>query len=226
MGSNTQLTALGEQQSTTFAKRIAIFGATGGTGIELTRLALAAGLNVRLLVRNPRRMPLVSDRLRYVLGNVFDRESVVKTILGTDAVFSCLGAHSLSNKHVCERGTKMILDVMRQHGVRRLIVESAHGVGDSYSRSTAMARLVYATALRGPFADKIEMERAVSESDTDWTIVRPVLLTNGPQTSAYRVAPDLHVALRAKISRADTAEFMLKCYTDKSWSCQLPSISY
>lgn len=225
MSSPTPLTTLGGQNSASFAKRVAIFGATGGTGIELTRLALDAGLSVRILVRDPKRMPLVDDRIRYVVGNVFDRESVIKTVLGADAVFSCLGARSLRNTHVCSRGTKLILDVMQQHGVRRLIVESAHGVGDSYQRSTMMARIYYATVLRGTFADKIEMEQSVVASDIDWTIVRPVLLTNGPRTSNYRVDCDLHVALGARISRADTADLMLKCYSNQTWNRQIPSIS-
>lgn len=222
----SNLTTLGEQGRPSVAKRIAIFGSTGGTGIELTRLALEAGLGVRLLVRDPKRMPLVDERIRYVVGNVFDRESVVKTVLGADAVLSCLGARSLRNTHVCGRGTRMILEVMQQHGVHRLIVESAHGVGDSYERSSAAARFVYRTLLRGPFADKIEMESAVAESDRDWTIVRPVTLTNGPKTSRYRAGTDVASGFSARISRADTAEFMLKCYTDQAWIRQMPSIAY
>ena len=222
----SQLTSLGGAPPPTVAKRVAIFGATGGTGIELTRQALDAGLHVRVLVRNPRRMPLVDNRIRYVVGDVFHRESVVKTLLGADAVFSCLGLRSLRKHHVCENGTKTILDVMRQHGVRRIIVEGAHGVADSYQRSTAASRLAYSTFLRNSFADKLGMEQAIVASDSEWTIVRPVILTNGPRTSQYRAAADLHAGVTSKISRADTADFMLKCYTDRSWIGEAPTISY
>ena len=62
--------------------RLAIFGGTGGTGLELTRQALEHGHNVRVLVRNPNRMPLVNPNMRLVLGNVLDHESVTKTVLG------------------------------------------------------------------------------------------------------------------------------------------------
>ena len=55
--------------------RLAIFGGTGGTGLELTRQALEHGHNVRVLVRNPNRMPLVNPNMRLVLGNVLDQES-------------------------------------------------------------------------------------------------------------------------------------------------------
>ncbi len=75
--------------------RLAIFGSTGGTGLELTRQALEQGHSVRVLVRNPNRMPLVNSNMRVVLGNVLDHESVTKTVLGADAVLSCLGQRNL-----------------------------------------------------------------------------------------------------------------------------------
>ena len=75
--------------------RLAIFGGTGGTGLELTRQALEQGHSVRVLVRNPNRMPLVNPDMRVVLGNVLDHESVNKTVLGADAVLSCLGQRNL-----------------------------------------------------------------------------------------------------------------------------------
>ena len=62
--------------------RLAIFGATGGSGLELTRQALQHGYSVRVLVRNPNRLTLVNPNMRVVLGDVLDRESVTKTLLG------------------------------------------------------------------------------------------------------------------------------------------------
>src|SRR6185369_14998433 len=101
--------------------RLAIFGATGGTGLALTEQALNHGHSVRVLVRNPNRMPLVNPNMRVVLGNVLDRESVQKTLLGSDAALSCLGQRNLlRNTRVVSEGTRMILDVMKQHGLRRL----------------------------------------------------------------------------------------------------------
>ena len=90
--------------------RLAIFGSTGGTGLELTRQALEQGHSVRVLVRNPNRMPLVNSNMRVVLGNVLDHESVTKTVLGADAVLSCLGQRNLlRNTRVCSVGTHLIV---------------------------------------------------------------------------------------------------------------------
>ena len=118
--------------------RLAIFGATGGTGLELTRQALEKGHSVRVLLRNPNRMPLSNDNMRIVLGSVLDHESVVKTILGSDAVLSCLGqgTNLLRNTHVVSVGTHLIMSVMKEQGVRRLVVESASGAGESIAQAS------------------------------------------------------------------------------------------
>jgi hypothetical protein len=38
------------------------------------------------------------------------------------------------------------------------------------------------------YDDKEVQERIVRNSELDWVIVRPVILTNGPKTNAYRAS--------------------------------------
>ena len=196
--------------------RLAIFGATGGTGLELTRQALEHGHNVRVLVRNPNRMPLVNPNMRLVLGNVLDQESVTKTLLGTDAVLSCLGQRNLlKNTRVVSDGTRMILAVMQQHGVRRLVVESAFGAGESLTQANLVARMVFATLLWAPYEDKNLMEPGVKASGLEWTILRPTRLTNGPLTGRYVVSAGRPAV--SSVSRADVAAAMLRTVEERLW---------
>jgi putative NADH-flavin reductase len=196
--------------------RLAIFGGTGGTGLELTRQALEHGHNVRVLVRNPNRMPLVNPNMRLVLGNVLDQESVTKTLLGTDAVLSCLGQRNLlKNTRVVSDGTRLIMSVMRQHGVRRLVVESAFGVGESLAQANLVARLVFATLLKAPYEDKNLMEPEVKASGLEWTILRPTRLTNGPLTGHYAVSAGRPAV--SSVSRAEVASAMLRAVEERLW---------
>jgi putative NADH-flavin reductase len=196
--------------------RLAIFGATGGTGLELTRQALDHGHNVRVLVRNPNRMPLVNANMRVVLGNVLDQESVTKTVLGSDAVLSCLGQRNLlRNTHVVSEGTRMIMKVMKQHGVRRLVVESAFGAGESLAQAGLGAKLLMSTLLWAPYQDKNLMEPQVKISGLEWTILRPTLLTNGPLTRRYKVSVTRPESTR--VSRADVAAAMLQAVEERLW---------
>jgi putative NADH-flavin reductase len=206
--------------------RLAIFGGTGGTGLELTRQALERGHNVRVLVRNPNRMPLTNANMRLVLGSVLDHESVTKTILGSDAVLSCLGQgmNLLRNTRVVSVGTRLIADVMKEQGVRRLVVESAFGAGESLAQASVIERLVFATLLWAPYEDKNLMEPEVKASRLDWTILRPTMLTNGARTERYKVIMGRRPEV-PRVSRADVAMAMLRAVEERLWIGESPTVT-
>jgi putative NADH-flavin reductase len=205
--------------------RLAIFGATGGTGLALTRQALDKGHSVRVLVRNPSRMTLVNSNMRVLMGDVLDHHSVIKTILGTDAVLSCLGQRNLlKNTRVVSVGTKLIMSVMQAQGVRRLVVESAFGAGESLPLANWWQRLAYATLLWAPYEDKNLMEPEVKTSGLEWTILRPTVLSNGPLTGDSVVSFGRPPA-KFTVSREDVAAVMLKSVEERMWIGAAPTVT-
>ena len=60
-------------------------------------------------------------------------------------------------------------------------------------------------------ADASEMEQVFANSGLDWTSVRPPRLTDKPRKRAYRVREDHLPRFGFTISRADVADFVLKC---------------
>jgi uncharacterized protein YbjT (DUF2867 family) len=60
------------------------------------------------------------------------------------------------------------------------------------------------------YDDKDVQERIVRRSKLDWVIVRPVILTDGPKTNAYRALVDSRRWTCGFISRADVAGFLVK----------------
>lgn len=206
--------------------RLAIFGATGGTGVELTRQALEHGHSVRVLVRNPNRMPLTNANMRIVIGNVLDHESVTKTILGSDAVLSCLGQGSnlLRNTRTVSVGTHLIMEVMKEQGVRRLVVESAFGAGESLAQASVLNRIVFATLLRVPYEEKNLMEPEVKVSGLEWTIVRPTMLKNGQRTGRYVAEVGMRPRVMA-VTRADVATAMLLAVEERLWVDEAPTVT-
>jgi len=178
-----------------------------------------------VLLRNPNRMPLTNANMRIVLGNVLDHESVTKTVLGTDAVLSCLGQRNLlRNTRVVSVGTHLIMEVMKQHGVRRLVVESAFGAGESMASASLIERLVFATLLWAPYEDKNAMEPEVKSSGLDWTILRPTMLTNGLRTGRYSVEVGRRPAA-SRVTRADVATAMLRAVEERLWIGEAPSVT-
>ena len=111
---------------------IAIFGATGGTGRQIAEQALLAGHKVTALARDPAKLGLpASPNLTVISGNVLNATAAEKTVAGADAVYVSLGNTSNNPDMIVSSGTTVIVNAMRQQGVRRLIVISSIGVGDS-----------------------------------------------------------------------------------------------
>jgi NAD(P)H-binding len=82
---------------------------------------------------------------------------------------------------------------MRVTGSSRLVVVSAAPVASDDRRTTLPHRLVaplLRMLLRGLYADMTIMEEAIRRSGTDWTIMRPPWLSDGPRTGTWRKAKD------------------------------------
>ena len=190
-----------------------MLGATGGTGRCLVSYALARGHAVTALIRREGPGTEVFGAVRVVVGDVLDPSCVEAIVADQDAVLWAIGPRSGGPaEHLCSGGTKNVLWAMQRAGVRRLICETAFGVGDSrwggpYARCLRMVR-------RARVLDKERQEQRIRDSGVEWVIVRPTILTNGPRTGTYRVGADLHVGLFPRVARADVADFMLRQLDD------------
>lgn len=78
----------------TNSKTVALFGATGVTGLLLLRVLLSRGYRVRAFTRSPGKIPADlsgSERLSVVVGELTDADKLRETVVGTDAVVNMLG---------------------------------------------------------------------------------------------------------------------------------------
>nr|CEL20082.1 Flavin reductase [Kibdelosporangium sp. MJ126-NF4] len=207
-----------------------MFGATGGTGVELTRQALQRWHDVVVLARNPAAMPVQHPRLRVERGDVLDPERVYKVVDGVDAVVSALGiGYKRHATTVYSEGTGNILTAMARTGVRRLQVvstSSVHIPPPSQPLEWLVARFLLHPLLRRPYADMMEMERRVLASDRDWTIVRAARLTNGELTADYRTRTGGKLKGCWSISRADLASHLLDTIADAKTHQVTTEIAY
>jgi len=197
--------------------QVAIFGATGSTGIELTKQALEAGHAVTAFVRDPARLTIKDENLTQVTGDVFDAVSVARAIHGQDAVVCALGAGSELKKTTTRTtGTINIIRGMQRSSVKRLVVVSAMGVGESWDTLSLFNKFFFATLLKSARDDHETQEAAVKESGLDWTIIRPSGLTDAPRTGVYNVGENIS-AITSKVARADVADLIIKELEQNVW---------
>jgi putative NADH-flavin reductase len=152
-------------------------------------------------------------------GSEGDLAQATELLRGHDVVISCLGTRPWRHVDICSGGTRVICAAMAAAGVRRLIVMSSLGVGDSKIGGVEGA---IANALLGrSFRDKGKMEEELRATTLDWVCVRPGRLTNGPARGIWRTADDGSL-VGGKISRADVAAFMLAQLTLDEWVRRRP----
>lgn len=209
--------------------RILIVGATGGTGRQLVTQALERGHEVTALVREPSKLQVVHPRLTVVQGDVLDEGSVDAAMRGQEAVLSALGhKRYFYPTRILSEGTRNILRSMETHGVSRLVCETSLGIGDSAGRMGLYYTLfVVPVILPFYFWDKTRQERLIAESNVEWVIVRPGVLTNGDKRG--RLRHGLHVGsflLTVRISRADVADFMLNQLTSDEYLRAAPGVCW
>ena len=208
--------------------KLIIFGSTGSTGRQVVGQALEHGHDVTAFARSPEKLDQKHEKLQVIKGDVLDFTSVERAIQGQDVVLCTLGMPPMDKSNLRAKGTKNIIRAMETTGVNRLICQSTTGVGDSRDLMPFLMKyLIVPLILRRAWADHENQENYIKESQLKWTIVRPTALTDGGHTGSYQhgfTADNKKVT--NKISRADTADFMLKQLADVTYLHKTPCISY
>ncbi len=209
--------------------KVIIFGSTGNTGRQVVKQALEQGHDVTAFARSPEKVEHKHEKLQVIKGNVLDLPAVERAIEGQDVVICALGLSAVMDKsNLRANGTNNIIRAMEKNGVKRLICQSSDGVGDTRKALPFLYKyLIVPFILRRVFADHEIQENYVRKSGLEWTIVRPVALTNGEYTGSYQHGYSTEGKnITNKISRADTADFILKQLAEKIYLHKTPSISY
>src|SRR5215475_11753908 len=117
--------------------KLTIFAASGGVGRQLLQQAVAAGHDVKAVVRNPAKLAgeLAGEKVRVVTADLGAPDPAVleSAVAGADAVLSALGPHTNADAGIAAPGTAAIITAMRTAGVRRIVAISASPVATTPS---------------------------------------------------------------------------------------------
>jgi NADH dehydrogenase len=125
---------------------VAVTGATGFVGRSIVRELLARGHAVRLLVRDPARLPFDASSVTVVAGSLSDATAITRLVDRADAVIHLVGIIAETGgatfRAVHVEGARTVARAARAAGVRRLVHMSAVGArhdadATAYHRSKA-----------------------------------------------------------------------------------------
>jgi uncharacterized protein YbjT (DUF2867 family) len=134
-------------------------------------------------------------------------DELASAVSGADAVVFAAGAgpgSGAERKVTMDRdGAVKLVEAAQSAGVPRYVIVSSVG-----AESPPEDENVFSVYLRA----KAEADQALMESDRDWTVVRPGMLTDDPGTGRVRVQQE---PIRAEVTRDDVAA-VLAAVVDES----------
>jgi len=179
--------------------KVAILGATGRAGSEITAELARRGHEVLAIARHP---GPAADHVRPLALDAGDRTALIEALRGQDAVVSAI--------RFVDADAAGLIDAVKAAGVPRLLV-----VGGAASLETAPGRRLFDSP-QFPAEYRAEAGAGIAFLDTlkasdgiDWTFLSPAMVFDaGPRTGRYRTGKDdllVDAEGRSFISFADYA---------------------
>jgi putative NADH-flavin reductase len=201
--------------------KLFVLGATGKTGGVLVAEAVPRGHHVTTFGRSAFSGPYKAQVLN-LEGNPMSEAELAEALPGNDAVLSVLGTRGLGATSVLEDSSRATIAAMSQAGVKRLVILSS-ALLDSHIG--LINRIVSRTILRHFSSDQRAMEKRVTASDLDWTVLRPPRMTDsapdGQSTATLGDPPD---SSGMTITKEEVARVMLDTVENHRYIRQLVHI--
>jgi uncharacterized protein YbjT (DUF2867 family) len=212
-----------------------VLGGSGRTGGHIIDYALSKGHTVTALVRDPDKVTPRAG-LAVVQGTPTSRGDLQGAVAGADAVIVALNssrrsdtpwAKPLSPPRLMADSVANAAAAMTARGIRRIVVVSALGVGDSLSTAALPLRWMFTrTNLKYTYADHNLVDTEIRETDTDWTLLRPAAFNKKPEAGEIAVT-DIHGPKPSfSISRAAVAQFAVDVIDSGAHVHEAPIISH
>lgn len=194
--------------------KIAVLGATGETGGEVVKAALARGISVTAGVRDVSKVPVTHPLLTVKAVDVFSLSSLKTLFIGQDAVISALGFPKSDYVTGFSKSTPIIVSAMSEAGVERLVVVSAWFTEpQSRTHKDYMDLWHFVPKLNKILDDQYRMELILETQAKHirWVAVKPGSLSWGPPSGRkMKVNPGKEfVDCGIMIRRSDLARCIL-----------------
>ena len=151
-----------------------IIGASRGIGLETVRAALGAGYKVRALSRSANAITLDDPFFEKIAGDALNRQTIKCALAGADAVIQGLGVRLgretvLKGTTLFSQATRVLVDEMQYTGLKRLVVVTGLGAGDSQGtdHSAYVSRLPAGLAAHLRRQERAGRDNSVEQSRLD-----------------------------------------------------------
>jgi nucleoside-diphosphate-sugar epimerase len=192
----------------TSASYIFLAGASRGVGREIAQYLTAQQLKVKALLRKAHTAAeLEALGIQTVIGDALNLGDVERAILADEpieAVISTIGGLPQDEEKPDYLGNKNLIDAAVKAGVKKFILVTSIGTGDSVGAMPPQAL----AALKPVLVEKEKAEQHLIASGLTYTIIRPGGLKSEPATGNGILTEDPRIV--GSIHRADVAQLVVR----------------
>ena len=191
---------------------ITIIGASAGIGLETVKRGLNRNHSLTTLSRSKIEIE-EKKSFNMILGDATNKADLINSIQQADAIIVTLGTgRNMKATTLFSDFAKLIVEINREKKMDvPFIFVTGFGAGESKNYVPWMVKLFLKYLLKDVYADKTKMEEIITNSDLNWTVVRPGRLLDKELTEKYRIENTLFKGINiGGINRADVADFLIK----------------
>jgi putative NADH-flavin reductase len=191
---------------------ITIIGASGGIGLEAVKRGLNRKHTITTLSRSEIKLE-EKEKLKMIIGDATNKADLLNAIQNAEAIIVTLGTvKNTKSTTLFSDFAKLMVEINRENRIDiPFLFVTGFGAGESKNYVSWLIKLFLKYLLKDVYADKTKMEEIITESDLNWTVVRPGRLLDKALTEKYRVENKLFKGINiGGINRADVADFLIK----------------
>ena len=191
---------------------ITIIGASAGIGLETVKRGLDRNHSITTLSRSGIEIE-EKKSLKEILGDATNKVDLLSSIQNADAIIVTLGtSKNMNATTLFSDFAQLMVEIHKENKIDiPFIFVTGFGAGESKNYVPWLVKMFLKYFLKDVYADKTKMEEIITNSDLNWTVVRPGRLFDKELTEKYRIENKLFKGINVGgINRADVADFLIK----------------
>ena len=113
-------------------------------------------------------------------------------------------------------GTRLVIEIMKELGVKRLLVQTTYGSGPSRHKLRTIDQFFFSLLLKPQIDDTELQDKYIRESGLDWTISQPVHLNDKKDACGLLYTSKSDEVSEWQVSRRLVGKFLARAISDNS----------
>jgi putative NADH-flavin reductase len=212
-----------------------LLGATGRTGTHVLMELLKEGHTVHVIIRDRTKVLPKLDKVVIFEGDITNPNVLHEALLTCEYIVSVLNVSRKSDfpwsklrtpKTFLSDTMQFVLKAANPNIIKKIIICSAWGTNETKSDIPIWFRWLIENSNIGPaYKDHERQEDLLKESKFNFTVVRPVGLTNSNKNQIILETQNYNPNLKLTISRKSLAKFIVRQISNTLYSRQAVTIS-